>query len=239
MTHRLPASRSPRALAAVAVLLAALLVAAVPAGAKILIPMDQTQTDHLKAYGLVYWCLSHGQNAEWLLNYRGGSFFIEDRPDNRTEAGFRGVLLEDVGGSDATAIYQQIEQENMEVVLLETAPRVAVYAPPDVEDEPWDDAVALAMDYADIPYTRLYDEEVLAGQLEEYDWLHLHHEDFTGQYGKFYAAYRNADWYLNQQKMAEETARKLGFTKVSELKKAVARDHSPAPPSGLAADQRR
>jgi len=207
----------------IAFVIALLALTASSAPAKILVPMDLTQTDHLKAYGLVYWCLSHGQTAEWLLNYRGGSFFIEDRPDNRTEAGFRGVLVEEASGSQVSAIYQEIEQGNMEVVLLETAPEVAVYAPPDVEDEPWDDAVALALDYASIPYSRIYDEEVLGGQLEEYDWLHLHHEDFTGQYGKFYAAYRNADWYLNQQKLAEDTARRLGFTKVSELKKAVAR----------------
>jgi hypothetical protein len=208
-----------------AVLLAVilLLTAASPGWAKLLVPMDLAQTDHLKAYGLVFWCLTHGQTTEWLLNYRGGSFFIEDRAENRTEAGFRGVLFEETTGSQVSAIYAEIEGQNMEVVLLETAPRVAVYAPPDVEDEPWDDAVALALDYADIPYTRIYDEEVLEGQLEEYDWLHLHHEDFTGQYGKFYAAYRNADWYLNQQKLADNTARRLGFKKVSELKKSVAR----------------
>jgi hypothetical protein len=209
------------ALAAAVVL--AFATAASPAAAKLLVPMDLTQTDHLKAYGLIYWCLERGQNAEWLLNYRGGSFFIEDRPENRTEAGFRGVLYEEAGGSEISSIYKEIEEDNMEVVLLETAPRVAVYAPPDVENEPWDDAVALALDYADIPYTRLYDSEVLEGRLEDFDWLHLHHEDFTGQYGKFFAAYRNAEWYLNQQRASEATARALGFRKAQDLKKAVAR----------------
>ena len=183
--------------------------------------MDLNQTDHLKAYGLAYWCLEQGFNVEWLLNYRGGSFMTDAAELIARKATLTGVAFGFVPAGEAAQIYRTIEDENMEVVLLEKAPAIAVYAPPD--REPWDDAVRLALDYAEVPYTLVYDEEVLAGGLDEFDWLHLHHEDFTGQYGKFYVSYRNADWYRKRVETSEALARKLGFTKVSELKKAVAR----------------
>jgi len=148
---------------------------------RILIYMDLEQTDHLKAYGLAYWCLEQGLTVEWLLNYRGGSFLTEARDFAARAARLKGVALSVVSAGEVADIHARIEQENMEVVLLEKAPAVAIYAPP--EKEPWDDAVMLAVEYAEIPYQRVYDAEVLSGGLEEYDWLHLHHEDFTGQYG--------------------------------------------------------
>jgi hypothetical protein len=188
---------------------------------KVLVFMDLNQTDHLKAYGLAYWCLEQGFNVEWLLNYRGGSFLVDAAEIRGRKATIMGVAFEVVGPGATADIYRTIEDENMEVVLLEKAPAIAVYAPPDAE--PWDDAVRLVLEYAEVPHTILYDEEVLAGDLDEYDWLHLHHEDFTGQYGKFYASYRNADWYQQTVRTAEATAAKLGYAKVSDLKKAVAR----------------
>lgn len=201
-----------------------LLVTVTPCwGQKILIYMDLEQTDHLKAYGVAYWALEKGINVEWLLNYRGGSFMIDYNRMLERELRLRGVAFSVIGGSEVSEIYATIEQENMEVVLLEKAPSIAIYAPPYRNREKWDDAVALALDYAEIPYTVVWDEEVLAGELEKYDWLHLHHEDFTGQYGKFYASFRNAPWYIEQQRINEAVARKLGFKKVSEEKKAVAR----------------
>ena len=187
---------------------------------KMLVFMDLSQTDHLRAYGLAYWCLEQGFNVEWLLNYRGGSFLVDAAELIARKATIMGVAFEAVGPGQAADIYRTIEEENMEVVLLEKAPAVAVYAPPG--REPWDDAVRLALEFAEIPHTIVYDEEVLAGDLDEYDWLHLHHEDFTGQYGKFYASYRNADWYQQRVKTSEAMAAKLGYGKVSDLKKAVA-----------------
>jgi hypothetical protein len=209
----------PVLLLAVAGMLLGAAVGARPAQAKLFIPMDLKQADHLKAYGLAYWVLSRGQTVEWLLNYRGGSFFMEEDADIVREAKIRGVLMVDVGGSDLQAIYDEIETSNMEVVLLETPPRVAIYIPPGFV--PWDDAVTLAFTYADIPYTPIWDTEVLTGQLGNFDWLHLHHEDFTGQYGKFYASFKNADWYQDQKQRFEAEARKLGYKKVSDEKKAV------------------
>jgi hypothetical protein len=182
--------------------------------------MDQQQTDHLKAYGLAYWALQQGQRIEWLLNYRGGSFLLPDGENAVRQAALRGVQLEAVSGSQVAAIYKEISDNNMDVVHLETPPRVAVYAPPTIQ--PWDDAVVLALTYAEIPYTRIYDEDVLSGALSEYDWLHLHHEDFTGQYGKFFASYGATDWYQRDQAEEEARARKLGFAKVWQLKHAVA-----------------
>jgi hypothetical protein len=190
------------------------------AAARLLVPMDLTQTDHLKAYGLAYFALEQGEDVEWLLNYRGGSFLIEDTPANRRAALLMGVRLERTTPTDEATLYAQIESENMEMILLETAPQVAVYAPPH-NDEPWDDAVVLALEYAEIPFTRLYDQQVLAGDLFRYDWLHLHHEDFTGQYGKFYAGFRHASWYQLRQTRLEAAARKAGFDKVWQHKHAV------------------
>ena len=188
---------------------------------RILVPMDLVQTEHLKAYGLALWILDRGVPLEWLLNYRGGSFLVEAHPLIAAEAGIRGISIETVSEGEAAGIYADIDAGNMEVVRLDKAPRIAVYTPPN--SQPWDDAVTLALQYADIEYDRLFDAEVLAGKLEDYDWLHLHHEDFTGQYGKFYASYRRQPWYQDQQKLYEAMAAELGFAKVSEQKKAVAR----------------
>jgi hypothetical protein len=187
---------------------------------KVLIYMDLKQTDHLKAYGVAYWVLQQGQNVEWLLNYRGGSFMMENSERIAQHCRLQGAAFDVISTSQAGEIYKEIEQNNMEVVLLEKPPAIAVYTPPN--KEPWDDAVTLALTYAEIPYKTLWDEEVLKGELEKYDWLHLHHEDFTGQYGKFYSAYKDALWYKQEQTTCEIMARKLGFKKVSEEKKVVA-----------------
>jgi len=188
---------------------------------KILIPMDQTQTDHLKAYGVTYWVLKQNVNVEWLLNYRGGAFMTDNRPAIQKELRLRGVNYEELTPAQVLNVYATIEDNNMEIVLLEKAARIAVYSPPG--KQPWDDAVTLALTYAEIDYTVVWDQEVMSGKLSDYDWLHLHHEDFTGQYGKFYASYRQHDWYQNEVKDNETVARQLGFKKVAEEKKAVAR----------------
>jgi hypothetical protein len=190
---------------------------------KILVHMDLQQTDHLKAYGIAYWVLTKGLEIDWLLNYRGGSFMMDYHDLVASECRVRGVAFSQISGSDAAAIYSEVQREdnNMDVVRLEKAPRVAVYVPPGFQ--PWDDAVTLALEYAEIKYDKLWDTEVIQGKLQEYDWLHLHHEDFTGQYGKFYASFAGASWYIEQQAMLEKEARKLGFKKVAEEKKAVAR----------------
>jgi len=200
-------------------LLIFLLSAKVVAAQKILVYMDLAQTDHLKAYGVAYWILERNINVEWLLNYRGGSFLADYYPEIERELRLRGVAYTNLGGSEVAQIYATIESENMEVVLLEKAPSIAVYTPPN--KQPWDDAVTLALTYAEIPYDKIWDKEVLSGGLEKYDWLHLHHEDFTGQYGKFYASFRNAPWYLEEVQMNEAMATELGYKKVSDLKKAV------------------
>ena len=187
---------------------------------KLLIPMDLKQTDHLKAYGIAYWTLEQGVNVEWLLNYRGGSFLTDYSNAIERQCKIRGVSYAKISGATASQIYATIEENNMEVVLLEKAPAVAVYQSP--RETKWDDAVVLALEYAEIPYQKLWDKEVLGGELEKYDWLHLHHEDFTGQYGKFYRNYRNAPWYIETVKMNEAMAAKLGFKKVSKMKLAVA-----------------
>jgi hypothetical protein len=198
-------------------------ISATTSAQKILIPMDLQQTDHLKAYGIAYWALTRGLEIDWLLNYKGGSFMLDNYDLVATECRIRGVLFEPISGGQAAQIYSEVQSEesNMDVVRLEKAPKVAVYVPPGFQ--PWDDAVTLALEYAEIPYDKLWDDEVMKGKLAEYDWLHLHHEDFTGQYGKFYASFANAAWYVEQQVTLEKKARELGFKKVSELKKAVAR----------------
>ena len=198
----------------------ALLLLAGSAHAKLLVPMDDSQTNHLKAYGLTYWALTKGVQAEWLLNYRGGSFLLPDDAATEREANIRGVSTEAVSGSAEATIRATIADENMEVVRLEKAPRVAVYIPPNAP--PWDDAVTMALQYADIPYEKVWDEEVLRGSLKDYDWLHLHHEDFTGQHGKFWAAYHTFPWYQEEERVQQAMATKLGFAKVSQLKGAVA-----------------
>lgn len=208
-----------RHLRAWALLAAAVCLAAGPAGARLLIPMDLTQSDHLKAYGVAFRCLERGQSVEWLLNYRGGSFLVEATETTRRDLLLEGVGFEAVSGSDEAQIYDAVENNNMEVVLLEKAPKVAVYTPPAVE--PWDDAVTLALDYAKIPFDKIWDEEVLSGKLGQYDWLHLHHEDFTGQYGKFYGAFQTAKWYRDRQELYETRARQAGYAKVWQHKHAV------------------
>jgi hypothetical protein len=190
----------------------------------ILLPMDETtQQNHLKAYGITYWCLNKNYKASWLLNYRGGSFLLPDTEEIRKECKIRGVSFEVLSDSEENSILNEISSpsQNMETVILEKAPKIAVYTPKG--KQPWDDAVTLVLTYAEIPFTPIYDEEVLSDQLLLYDWLHLHHEDFTGQYGKFYSAYKNAPWYIEQKKDAEALATKLGYDKVSKEKGAVAK----------------
>ncbi len=186
----------------------------------ILIPMDYSQTDHLKSYGLAYWAIEKGAKVEWMLNYRGGSFRIEGYEKVIEEALLRGVHYEIISNSDYAGILAETANINADVIELDKAPRVAVYTPQG--KFPWDDAVTLALTYAEIPYETLWDREVLRGDLSKYDWLHLHHEDFTGQYGKFYASYSNSEWYSDQQMKQEKEARDLGFSKVSALKLTVA-----------------
>ncbi|MEY4011919.1 MAG: hypothetical protein RIT22_1043 [Bacteroidota bacterium] len=190
----------------------------------ILLPMDETnQQNHLKAYGITYWCLDKNYKAHWLLNYRGGSFLLPDADEIRKECQIRGVSFEILSDGEQESILNEISSpsQNMESVLLEKAPKIAVYTPKG--KQPWDDAVTLVLTYAEIPFTPIYDQEVLSDQLLLYDWLHLHHEDFTGQYGKFYGAYRNAPWYIEQKKQAEALAQQLGFFKVAQEKGAVAK----------------
>lgn len=186
--------------------------------------MDEVaQKNHLKAYGIAYWCLSKQYKASWLLNYRGGSFLLPDADDIRKECQIRGVSYELISDADANQILDDISSpsQNMETVVLEKAPKVAVYTPKG--KQPWDDAVTMVLTYAEIPFTPVYDEEVLTDQLLLYDWLHLHHEDFTGQYGKFFGQYRYAPWYIEQKRESEALAAKLGYAKVSEEKLAVAK----------------
>lgn len=190
----------------------------------ILLPMDDvSQKNHLKAYGITFWCLEKEYKASWLLNYRGGSFLLTDAPEIRKECQVRGVSFEVLSDNDANQILNEIASpsQNMETVVLEKAPKIAVYTPKG--KHPWDDAVTMVLTYAEIPFTPIYDQEVLSDQLILYDWLHLHHEDFTGQYGKFYGAYRNAPWYIEQKKESEQLALQLGFNKVSEEKLAVSK----------------
>ncbi|GAA6768236.1 hypothetical protein AAFH68_41890 [Flavobacterium sp. CGRL1] len=186
--------------------------------------MDETtQQNHLKAYGITYWCLSRDYKASWLLNYRGGSFLLPDAEEIRKECKIRGVSFEVLSDTEEASLLNDISSpsQNMESVILEKAPKIAVYTPKG--KQPWDDAVTLVLTYAEIPFTPIYDEEVLSDQLLLYDWLHLHHEDFTGQYGKFYAAYKNTPWYIEQKRDSEALAAKLGYSKVSQEKGAVAK----------------
>ena len=187
---------------------------------KILIPMDESQKNHLKAYGAAFWTLQQEINVEWILNYRGGSFMIDSYPEVEKECRVRGISYQIIGAEKTLVIYNEVEVNNMDVILLENVPKIAIYSPPN--KQPWDDAVTLALSYAEVPYETLWDEEVFNGSLAEYDWLHLHHEDFTGQYGKFYRNYHTSDWYIDQQKQFEAMAQKLGFSSVHSQKKALA-----------------
>lgn len=189
----------------------------------LLIPMDEKQKNHLKAYGIAYWILKKNREVDWLLNYRGGSFMCDYQPDVQKELTVRGVSFEILSSADATGIITEISSPslNFDLMKLEKAPRIAVYSPK--TKQPWDDAVTMGLTYAEIPYDLIFDEEVMHEELPKYDWLHLHHEDFTGQYGKFYRSFGHAAWYMAQQQEAEEMAKKLGFFKVSQMKLAVAK----------------
>lgn len=184
--------------------------------------MDLSQTDHLKAYGVTYRALEKNLKADWLLNYRGGSFLIDYSDLIASECRLEGIYFTTISASESASLYAEVQSEdnNTDVIRLEKPPKIAVYVPPGFA--PWDDAVTLALEYANIPYAKFWNEEVLSGKLSEYDWLHLHHEDFTGQYGKFYASFSNAQWYIEQQMRYEADAKRLGYKKVSEMMRAVA-----------------
>ena len=182
--------------------------------------MDLSQTNHLKAYGIVFWNLKQGNEVEWLLNYKGGSFLMESNAKIKNQCIIRGVEFKNINVNEYSEILSQISQQNMDIALLETVPEIAVYSPPG--KQPWDDAVTLALSYAEVEYDVIFDEEVLNGKLDQYDWLHLHHEDFTGQYGKFYKNYRNRAWYKEMEATFNATALKFGFNSVHELKKNIA-----------------
>ncbi len=207
----------------VSVLLFFLVAARVAFANYIFIPMDDKQSNHLKAYGISYWILKNNMEVDWLLNYRGGSFMCKYQPGIQNELVVRGVSFEIISDAQANAIILEIASPavNYDLMKLEKYPRIAVYSPN--SKLPWDDAVTLVLTYAEIPYDVIYDNEVMQGTLPKYDWIHLHHEDFTGQYGKFYGSYANMPWYIEQQKEAEELARQNGFHKVSQLKLAVSK----------------
>lgn len=187
----------------------------------IFIPMDETQANHLKAYGIAYWVLTNEIEVDWLLNYRGGSFMMKYHQKFENELVIRGVSYEVISDAQSNNIIASIASpsSNMDIMKLEKYPKIAVYSPK--SKQPWDDAVTLVLTYAEIPYDMIFDDEAMYGELSRYDWLHLHHEDFTGQYGKFFRSFRNFAWYINQQREFEQSARKHGFEKVSELKREI------------------
>lgn len=189
----------------------------------LLIPMDDVQKNHLKSYGIAYWALQRDVEVTWLLNYRGGAFMMKHADAIERECRLRGVTCEVIADGQSSAILSHIADPavNMDAVKLQKAPRIAVYSPK--SKLPWDDAVTLVLTYAEIPYDVVYDEEVVSGVLPTYDWLHLHHEDFTGQYGKFWGSHHNQQWYIEDVRTQEAMANKLGFSKVSQLKLAVAK----------------
>jgi hypothetical protein len=190
----------------------------------LLVPMDDTQKNHLKAYGIAYWVLQKDVEVKWLLNYRGGSFLMQHSTAFENECMVRGVSCESITDAQAAAILDEIAQPdvNQDAVAMNKAPKIAVYSPPN--KQPWDDAVTLVLTYAEIPYDIIYDEEIFNGKLKEYDWLHLHHEDITGQFGKFWRVYQNTPWYQQEVAINNELAKKLGFLKVSEMKSFVTRE---------------
>ena len=193
-------------------------------GIHLLIPMDETQKDHLKSYGITFWTLEKDVEVKWLLNYRGGSFMMQYYPEIENECVIRGVSFETITDVQAAAILNEIAQPdvNMDAVAMNKAPKIAVYSPPN--KQPWDDAVTLVLTYAEINYDIIYDEEIINGKLTDYDWLHLHHEDFTGQYGKFWRVYQHAPWYQQEVQVNQELAKNMGFMKVSEMKSFVTRE---------------
>lgn len=190
----------------------------------ILIPMDELQKNHLKSYGIAYWVLGNQIEVKWLLNYRGGSFLMQHHPEIENECIVRGVSFESIPDARANAILNEIAQPdvNQDAVSMNKAPKIAVYSPPN--KQPWDDAVTLVLSYAEIDYDIIYDTEIVEGKLAEYDWLHLHHEDFTGQHGKFWRVYQHAPWYQQEVRINNELARNLGFLKVSEMKSFISRE---------------
>ena len=202
-------------------MIAALLLAPASLSAQnLLVPMDDGQRNHLKAYGVAFLALKTGQKAEWLLNYRGGAFLLPDAPDLRRRAALDGVSVEAITDGALSSIRAEIAGANMDAVVLERAPKIAIYRP--ANQPPWDDAVTLALQYAGIDFTSVWDDDVIKGDLSKYDWVHLHHEDFTGQFNKLYLAYRDAPWFVAQRDRDMLTARKFGFENVPALKKAVA-----------------
>ncbi len=190
----------------------------------LLIPMDDAQRDHLKSYGIAFWTLQKDLEIKWLLNYRGGSFLMQHYPEIENECVIRGVSFETITDAQASAILNEIAQPdvNQDAVSMNKAPKIAVYSPPN--KQPWDDAVTLVLTYAEINYDVIYDEEILNGDLTQYDWLHLHHEDFTGQFGKFWRSYQHMPWYQQEVKINQDLAKKMGFLKVSEMKSFVSRE---------------
>lgn len=190
----------------------------------ILIPMDEKQANHLKAYGITYWTLEQGLEVKWLLNYRGGSFLIQHQQALASECLVRGVSFETLADGQANNLLADISREevNQDAVSMQKAPKIAVYSPPN--KQPWDDAVTLVLKYAEIKFDVIYDEEILNGKLKDYDWLHLHHEDFTGQFGKFFQAYQHVSWYQEEVKTNKELAQRMGFLKVSEMKRVITRE---------------
>ena len=201
-------------------LLIILMIIGISNAQKILIPMDDTQKDHLKSYGLTFFILKKNMNVDWLLNFKGGSFLVDDNEIILNECLLRGVTCQKINTTQVAEIYSIIEGHNMDIILLEKAPKIAVYSPPD--KLPWDDAVTLVLTYAEIEYDVIFDDEVMGNELSKYDWLHLHHEDFTGQYGKFYRNYKNKSWYKKMELDFNNTANRLGFNSVHDLKKNVA-----------------
>lgn len=208
----------------ITILLTALLLSFHAKSISLLIPMDDSQKNHLKAYGITFWVLENNIEVKWLLNYRGGSFLMQSSPQIENECVVRGVSFESITDAQAAAILDGIAQPdvNQDAVAMNKAPKIAVYSPPN--KQPWDDAVTLVLTYAEIPYDVIYDEEIIGGELTDYDWLHLHHEDFTGQFGKFWRVYQNAPWYQQDVAINTELAKKLGFLKVSEMKSFVSRE---------------
>jgi hypothetical protein len=191
---------------------------------QLLIPMDESQRNHLKSYGVAYWVLQRDAEVKWLLNYRGGTFLMQHHPEIENECVVRGVTFETITDAQASAILNEIAQPgvNQDAVSMNKAPKIAVYTPPN--KLPWDDAVTLVLSYAEIEYDKIYDEEILNGELSKYDWLHLHHEDFTGQFGKFWRTYQHMPWYQEEVRINRETAERLGFLKVSEMKSFITRE---------------
>jgi hypothetical protein len=197
-----------------------LALAAPVQGQWLLVPMDRDQDNHLRAYGLTYWVLEQQEKAEWLLNYRGGAFLLPDRDDVRREAAFRGVTIQTMDASAEARMRATVAASNMEAIPLERAPKVAIYTPPN--STPWDDAVTMALEYAGIEYETIWDYDVLQDNLSDFEWIHLHHEDFTGQYSKFFLTYSGAPWLQDEVARNQEVARSGGFANVPELKKHVA-----------------